>query len=543
MLRLFVVFLAALLPLAAAERPNIIFIMADDLGYSDLGCYGGEIQTPNLDRLAENGLRFTDFYNASRCCPTRASLMTGLYPHQTGVGRMTFDNGQPGYRGVLASHTPTIAETLKAAGYNTAMAGKWHLSLTQDSPMNALWVSHLADMGTFSNPETYPVGRGFDEHWGTIWGVVDFFDPFSLVHNTTPVRSVPENFYYTDALNQKAARFVEYYGRRPEPFFLYLAHTAPHWPLHALPEDIAKYEDTYNTGWQALREARYARMVKKGLMEKDSAVLSPRWEKETQWSENPHKEFDARAMAVHAAMVDRLDQGLAEVFDALEGTGEWDNTLIVFLSDNGASPEEPEHYLPGFDRPSHTRDGTRIRYTTRKRRLPGAQDSYAGIGPMWSNAVNTPFRYWKKEQYEGGVATPLIVHWPAGLKTEAGSITRQPGHVVDLVATVLDIAGAKHPSRFGGKAAPPLAGRSLRQIFEGRERETAPIFFEHFGARGMRQGDWKIVSLAGKPWELYNLADDRTETRNLAEREPQRLKEMAASWEEWAKSSQVYPTP
>jgi len=528
----------------AAERPNIIVIMADDLGYSDLGCYGGEIDTPNLDRLAENGLRFTNFSNASRCCPTRASLMTGLYPHQTGLGRMTHDTGKPGYRGELAAHTPTIAEMLRAAGYSTGMVGKWHLSLTPDSPMNALWVSHLLDLGPFSRVQTYPVNRGFDEHLGTIWGVVDFFDPFSLVHNERPIPSVPEGFYYTDWLNDRAAEMVEKLGRRNEPFFLYVAHTAPHWPLQALPEDIEKYKDRYKIGWDEIRKERYQRMVDNGLLDAETARLSARADAGPAWKDNPTQEFDARAMAVHAAMVDRLDQGLSRITSALESIGEMDDTLIVFLSDNGASPEEPQHYLPGFDRPSHTRDGNRIGYTTRKRRMPGAQNTYAGIGPMWANAANTPFRYWKKEQYEGGSATPLIVHWPAGMQLEAGSITGQPGHVVDLVATAMDVGRARVPETFAGRRTIPLEGRSLRPVFEGDTLDPSrPIFYEHFGARAMRQGDWKIVALSGKPWELYNLAQDRTETTDLASREPERVQEMAASWEAWADRAQVNPMP
>ena len=243
-------------------------------------------------------------------------------------------------------------------------------------------------------------------------------------------------------------------------------------------------------------------------------------------------------------MVDRLDQGLSKITSALEGIGELDETLIVFLSDNGASPEEPQHYLPGFDRPSHTRDGQRIAYTTRKQRMPGPQDTYAGIGPMWANAANTPFRYWKKEQYEGGSATPLIAHWPAGMKLKPGSITAQSGHVVDLVATAVDLGQAHLPQTFAGRKTMPLEGRSLRPVFEGETLDPSrPIYFEHFGARAMRQGDWKIVALSGEPWELYNLAKDRTETTDLASQQPDRVKEMAAGWQAWADRAQVNPTP
>jgi len=535
---------ASVLTISAASRPNIIVIMADDMGYSDLGCYGGEIRTPSIDRLAENGLRFTQFYNTSRCCPTRASLLTGLYPHQAGVGRMTFDEGLPGYQGTLSRNAVTIAEVLRTAGYSTAMVGKWHLSLTKSTPDNALWVSHRLGLSEFSDLDSYPTARGFDEYWGTIWGVVNFFDPFSLVHNTTPVRSVPKDFYYTDAISDKAVEYIEKYGKGEKPFFLYVAHSAPHWPLHALPEDIAKYQDTYNAGWDKIREARYRRMVQMDLIEADSAVLSERHEKEVRWDENPHREWDARAMAVHAAMVDRLDQGVARILAKLEAMEQLDNTLILFLSDNGASPERPEKFGPGFDRPSHLRDGTPIRYAVDKKVLPGPADSYAGIGPMWANASNTPFRYWKKEQYEGGIATPLIAHWPGGMVAKEGSITAQPGHVVDIMATAAELAGARHPKTSRGLKVMPVEGRSLAPIFRGESRPAGePLYWEHFGGRAVRQGDWKLVALKDEPWELYDLATDRTETRDVAAKHPERVEELSALWQSWAERAQVFPRP
>ena len=520
----------------AAPRPNIIVILADDLGYSDLGCYGGEIETPNLDGLAANGLRFSSFYNTSRCCPTRASLLTGVYPTQAGVGRMTFDQKLPGYRGVLTKERPTIAEALRKAGYRTAMVGKWHVSPTESTPENALWVSHRLDLGPFSDLSTYPTERGFEEYWGNIWGVVDFFDPFSLVHNKTPEPAPPEGFYYTDAINERAAEFVREYGRGEAPFFLYVAHTAPHWPLHALPEDIDKYADVYAKGWDAIRQARYGGLVEKGLIRRDRAPLPPRLDREVRWEDNPDKAFDSRAMAVHAAMVDRLDQGLVRIFEALRENGDWDNTLILFLSDNGASPEEPQRMKPGFDRPSHTRDGREIEYAVNKTPLPGPQTTYAGIGPMWANVANTPFRYWKKEQYEGGVATPLIAHWPAGMKARRGGVTNEPGHVIDIMATALELAGVQ-PER-------SIEGKSLAPLFAGKPRDGhGAIYFEHFGARGVRKGNWKMAALQGGEWELFDLAKDRTETRDLAEQHPDVVKELAEMWDAWAKRAQVYPAP
>ena len=535
---------AAALTVNGAPRPNIIVSMADDMGYSDLGCYGGEIRTPNIDRLAERGLRFTQFYNTSRCCPTRASLLTGLYPHQAGVGRMTFDEELPGYQGTLSRNVVTIAEVLRAAGYSTAMVGKWHLSLTKSTPDNALWVSHRLGLGEFSDPESYPTARGFDEYWGTIWGVVDFFDPFSLVHNVKPVRSVPKDFYYTDAISDKAVEYIGKYGKGEKPFFLYVAHSAPHWPLHALPEDIAKYKDTYKAGWDKIREARYRRMVKMGLIEADSAVLSERHGKEVRWEENPHREWDARAMAVHAVMIDRLDQGVGRILAKLKAIEQLDNTLILFFPDNGASPERPANFGPGFDRPSHMRNGTQIRYAVDKKVLPGPQDTYAGIGPMWANASNTPFRYWKKEQYEGGIATPLIAHWPSGIEAKEGSVTSQPGHVVDIMATAAELAGASHPKTIRGAKVIPIQGRSLMPILRGESRPVdEPLFWEHFGSRAVRQGDWKLVALEGQPWELYDLAKDRTETSDLAAKHPERVEELGGLWQSWAERAQVFPQP
>ncbi|MBX6312150.1 MAG: arylsulfatase [Isosphaeraceae bacterium] len=532
---------------ADAPRPNIVLIMADDMGFSDAGCYGGEIRTPNLDALAKDGLRFSQFYNTSRCCPTRASLMTGLWSHQAGIGRMTFDQGLPGYRGTLTENTVTIAEVLREAGYRTAMVGKWHLSPTRDGPSNAAWVSHRIDLGPFSDPKTYPVARGFEEHYGTIWGVVDYFDPFSLVHNDRPVPSVPEGYYYTDALADHAVRLIDEYGGLGQPLFLYVAFTAPHWPLHARPEDIAKYAETYNVGWDAIREGRYRRLVEQGVIHPDRAVLSPHIPRETSWDDNPTKAWDARAMAVHAAMVDRMDQGLGRIVECLRRKGMLDDTLILFLSDNGASPEVPE--TPGFDRPSHTRDGREVRYVPKAKdkdrdTLPGPETTYAAIGPMWANASNTPFRFWKAQVYEGGIGTPLVAHWPKGLKTEPGSITHQAGHVIDIMATCLDLAGAEYPKTYHGREITPLEGKSLRPIFEGQKRKGhEAIYWEHFGARAVRRGDWKLVARAGRDWELYDLASDRTETRDLAAQHPELVRELSALYERWAERTHVVPRP
>jgi len=535
----------------ADERPNILLIMADDLGFSDVGCYGGEIETPNLDKLAANGLRFTNFYNASRCCPTRASMLTGLYPHQAWVGRMTKGAGggegsAPGYKGELGEDVVTIAEVLKTAGYQTGMVGKWHLSPTVSHPKDHMaWLNNQIDKALQpSDASTYPVARGFEKYYGNIWGVVDFFDPFSLVEGNKPVLEVPEDYYITDALNDKTVDYIQDFAKADKPFFLYLAHCAPHWPLHALPEDIEKYKDTYKNGWQAIREARYQRQIDMGLIDPKTAKLSDRIDGPG-WGEEPNQEWEAMHMSAHAAMIDRMDQGLGRVIAKLQELGELDNTLILFLSDNGASPERPNR--PGFDRTGETRDGEYVLYAKEMLEagvFPGPETTYSGIGRDWANVANTPFRFWKKEEYQGGVTTPLIVHWPKGIQQKPGSITTEAGHIIDIMATCVEVAEAKYPERFAGQKIQPMEGKSLIPVLKKGKREGhEAIYFEHFGARGMRQGDWKIVALKGKPWELYNLAKDFTEMTNLAEKQSERVQQMAAQWEEWANRARVYPTP
>ena len=529
-----------------AKPPNIIVIMADDLGYSDLGSYGGEINTPALDKLATNGVRFTQFYNTSRCCPTRASMLTGLYPHQAGIGKMTRDEGLPGYRGYLTENTVTIAEVLKESGYNTGMVGKWHVSPTEPlEPVNQLkWLAHLEDHGDFSDTATYPTARGFDKYFGNIWGVVDYFDPFSLVNGTEPVKEIPEDYYYTNAIGDSAVAYVDQFSKDEKPFFLYVAHCAPHWPLQALPEDIKKYEDVYKIGWDSIRTNRYRRMVEMGLFDSTTAPLSPRMFPEKEWVNNPDKAWDARAMAVHAAMVDRMDQTIGDLINKLEETGELDNTLIMFLSDNGASYERPSKYGPGFDRAGSTRDGEEVQFPVEKEVMPGPQTVHAGIGPVAANAFNTPFRYYKSKVHEGGIATPFVVHWPAGIK-EKGTINKSPGHVVDLMATCLELANASYPQNYEGRDITPTSGKSLVPLIQGKEADVHDVlFWEHFGARAIRQGDWKLVMLGRKAdWELYNLAEDRTELNNLADRFPEKVTELSGLWEEMAHKYRVYPAP
>jgi len=529
----------------ADDRPNFLIIMLDDMGWSDLACYGGEIQTPHIDSLAANGLRFTNFYNAGRCCPTRASLLTGLYPHQTGLGRMTFDAGAPGYTGQLGSNCVTMAEVLRTAGYHTSMVGKWHLSLTRMGPNHMKALNNQVILDRFADPASYPVGRGFDEHYGIVWGVINYFDPFSLVHNTESIKAVPKDYYITDAFTDRAVQYIDKYSGGDKPFFMYLAHTAPHWPLHALPEDIEKYKDTYKVGWQAIRKARYQRQIKMGLIDPRTTKLSDRHNADRVWKDNPDREWDARAMAVHAAMIDRVDQGVGRIVAKLKQHHLFDNTLIMVLADNGASPETPG--APGFDRTGQTRDGRHVTYYGRgkpKNLMPGSQTTYAGFGAHWANVANTPLRYWKATQHEGGICTPLIVHWPAGLKTRPGAITPQIGHVIDVMATVNELANAKYPDQFKGKQITALEGKSLLSIFRGETRSGHDaVFFEHHTSKAVRRGPWKLVALKGKPWELYDLDKDRTETNNVANQHPQKVRQMDDLWKAWAQRAKVFPLP
>jgi arylsulfatase A-like enzyme len=535
--------------LPKAKRPNIILIMADDLGFSDLGCYGGEVKTPSLDYLADNGIRYTQFYNTSRCCPTRASLLTGLYNHQAGIGKMTDAEDEPGYYGHITENTVTLAEVLKTAGYNTAMSGKWHVSNTngQKDPQEQLaWLNHQRSYDTFSPLEQYPTNRGFDQYFGTIWGVVDFFDPFSLVSGTTPIKSVPKDYYHTDAINDTAVAYIKGYAKTKEPFFLYVAENAPHWPLQAKPEDIAKYKDTYKSGWDAIRKARYEKMIKLGLIDPKQTKLSPRWNDNLDWKNNPDTAWDALAMAVHAAMIDRMDQGIGRIIKALKETGQLDNTLIVFLSDNGASAENAANYGPGFDRASETRDGQKIIYATKKEALPGPQTTYSSIGQRWANVSNTPYVFWKAESYEGGVHTPMIAFWPKGITAKKGGFNNHVGHVMDFMSTFVELAGATYPTAYKGHAIPATTGLSLAPTFTGQQTPGhAWLFNEHFGARYARQGDWKIVSGSGRDstWRLFNLAVDRSETTDLAAQDPGKVKQMDSVWRQWAHTHNVFPKP
>ena len=497
---------------AAGTRPNIVLIMVDDMGYSDIGCYGGEVQTPNIDALAAGGLRFTQFYNTGRCCPTRASLMTGLYPHQAGMGWMTTDLGHDGYRGDLNRNCLTIAEVLRSAGYSTYMAGKWHLT------------KHTGAGGPKHN---WPRQRGFDRYFGTIQGGGSFYKPQSLTLENTQLSEYPENFFYSDAINDTTVKYIEEHSEKSagKPFFCYVAHTAPHWPLHALEEDIDKYRKRYLGGWDALRAERYTRMISMGLIDKRWKLTS-RDSAAQAWKNVPaeRKANMALRMAVYAAQIDRVDQGIGRITAALKRTGQLDNTIVFFLADNGGCAEGG---IWGFER--------------KKNGVLGKDSSFASYGLSWANASNTPFREYKHWVHEGGISTPLVVHWPAGISC-GGELRSQPGHLIDIMATCVAVSGAKYPAEYGGKRVKPLEGVSLAPAFAGKPLGKRAIFWEHEANRAVREGDWKLVAKGrGSPWELYNLAEDRTELHDLSTSRPGLATRLAALWQAYAERANVLP--
>ncbi|WP_136080504.1 arylsulfatase [Pontiella desulfatans] len=544
-------FLVAVLPVsgALAKQPNIIVILSDDMGYSDIGCYGGEIETPVLDGLAKNGLRFTRFYNTGRCCPTRASLLTGLYPHQTGLGAMVQDKGLDGYRGDLNNRCVTIAEVLKPAGYTTYMAGKWHVT-KHKNPKD--------DADRFN----WPLQRGFDRFYGIINGASSLWDPNSLVRGNQlitimndPVYKPEEDYHLTDAISDNAALFIDEHDET-KPFFMYVAYTAAHWPMHARERDIATYRGRYDEGYHPVREARLEKMKALGVVE-PNARLSPTV---GNWDKVENKRWESACMEVYAAMVDQMDQGIGRIVQSLEKKGQLDHTLILFLQDNGGSAEpygRNEPFVPRAEKPTlkpipddvihyfssepkQTRDGWPI---LKGQIMPGPADTYIGYGRNWANVSNTPHREYKHWMHEGGISTPLIAHWPKGIQA-TNELRTEPGHLIDLMATCVEISGANYPARYKGQAITPMEGLSLVPVFEGRPLDRDTLYWEHEGKRAVRKGDWKLVAKGrGGTWELYNVADDRSELNNLADVHPERAESMAAMWQAYAERTLVLPSP
>jgi arylsulfatase len=527
---------------AADQRPSILLIMADDMGYSDIGCYGSEIDTPHIDRLAATGVRFTQFYNGARCCPTRASLLTGLYAHQTGIGNMVTDQGLPAYRGDLNENCVTIAQVLQASGYSTFLSGKWHL--TKHTDQFRSWLK--AEERRYTSKHNWPLQRGFDQFFGTIHGAGSFFEPSTLVQGNEPIEGCPEGFYYTDAISDYAVEKISLYSAESSqrPFFGYVAYTAPHWPLHAKTEDIERYKHDYAVGWDVIRTRRLSRMRLLGLLDQ-SLPLSTRHDGVPEWEAEPDQDYYAHCMAVYAAQVYSMDQGIGRIIDQLEESGEFENTLILFLSDNGGCAEILSEVWPrSLHVPYEMSDGSPVFRGKHPDRLPGPANTYASYGVGWANASNTPFTYFKHYIQEGGISTPLVVSWPKGIpRAMKGRTTAQVGHIKDIMPTILEVAGAAYPERFQGNRVTPTEGFSLVRSLAGKEVSVPPLFWEHHGNRGMRSGDWKLVGIKNGPWELYNLAQDRIESRDLASQYPDRVSAMAAEYRGWADRVGVVENP
>jgi arylsulfatase len=547
---------------AAPPKPNILIILADDVGFSDLGCYGGEIRTPNLDALAADGLRFTQFYNCARCCPARASLLTGLYPHQAGIGLMTSDRGAsfpgagdqgeafPGYRGSLNASCVTIAQVLKTAGYHTAAVGKWHVG---DS--------------------VPPTTRGFDDFYGFIRGyAVDSWEPRMMVRlpeGKPEYKYAPGEFFATDALTDHALDFIGDMHKDGAPWMLYLAYQAAHFPVQSRPEDMTGYAQLYAQGWDKIRDERLARQKALGLLS-DGTNLTPRSQipkpaiskrmgsltedgKNPAWDSLPaDRRADlAQRMAVYAGLVSGMDRNIGRVVAALRASGQLDNTLIFFMSDNGACAEwEPFGFemkptanpQPGTGINQGTQGLPNKLYTGEELQHMGGPGSRPSYGSGWANASNTPWRMYKHYDHEGGISSPFIVHWPAGFSAK-GEFRSQVSHLIDLMTTCVDVAGAKYPVEFGGHKILPMEGLSLAPAFADRPLEREYLAWEHEGNRAIREGHWKLVSLSGAPWELYDMDTDRVELQDLSAREPERVKEMSAKWDAWAIRTHVLPRP
>jgi arylsulfatase len=516
------------------DRPNILLILNDDMGFSDLGCYGGEMDTPNLNRLAGNGLRFTQFYNTARCSPSRASLLTGLHPHQTGIGVLTYDQGPEGYAGDLNNRCVTIAEVLKENGYRTYMSGKWHVASELNTPT-----------------DSWPRQRGFDQFYGTIIGAGSYYDPNTLTRGNKNIEDEAkqdDSFYYTDAISDQAVQYIKDHAKNnPDtPFFQYVAYTSPHWPLHAFEEDIVKYKGRFGDGWDKLRKQRLKRMVDMGIID-SSWQLSDRDPTQPKWEDAKDKEWRLRCMEVYAAQIDRMDQGIGRIIQSLKDTGQLNNTLIIFLSDNGACAEDippdvtEEELVNNLQLArSRTRNGKKVQFGNQPDIIPGPEDTYQSYETAWANLSNTPFRFYKHWVHEGGIATPLIMHWPGGIQ-DRGALRHTPGQLPDIMTTLLDITETPYPQTYNGHDILPIEGESLLPVMNGDQSNHSPLYWEHEGNAAVRKGKWKLVRDYPGAWELYNMEKDRTELNNLADEYPEKVEDMVEDYELWAERCGVIP--
>lgn len=485
---------------AEAEPPNIVVIMADDIGYSDLGCFGGEIATPNLDRLAMDGLRFTNFYSENMCWVSRAALLTGVY-HKTSM-----------FESAIHPRCVTLAEALKANGYQTRMSGKWHLA---GKPY-----------------EIFPGDRGFDDFYGILGGSASYYAPAFLTRNRDNVdleAHEDPDYYLTDAISHEADRMIREADTR-RPLFLYVAYTAAHWPLHARESEMEAYRGRYASGWDRLREQRLGRMKELGIVRPET-TLSARNPNVPAWDDELHPEWQQRRMEVYAAQITAMDRGIGNVLDGLRDTGRLDNTLIFFTIDNGGchveyTPDRKGDYLP-----ERTRDGRPMRPGNLPEILPGVEDTYQSYGHGWANASNTPYRLFKQFDHEGGIRTPMIAHWPEGI-SQPGRLVKSVSHLIDIMPTILEVTETSVPETSDGHRPIGMDGHSLASGFQGPDpQDHLFLYFEHAQGRALRSGSWKLVAEREQPWELYELSKDPTEESNLAAEMPEKLQELEAIWQ------------
>jgi len=527
------------------NKPNIIVILTDDMGFSDIGCYGSEINTPNIDKLAKDGVRFSHFYNTARCSPSRASLLTGLYPHQAGMGHLSTENfTEAGYVDDLSKNAVTMAEVFKTAG--------WHIA------------KNLVNQNDMSN---WPMQRGFQRYFGTLNGSGSFYDPGTLVSNNTYI-TPGDNFYYTNAITDTAVKFIAEH-ETANPFFFYIAYTAAHWPLHAPEKEVQKYKGVYDKGWDAIRATRFNKLQKLGIITKE-AVLTERGVSIPAWENAPMKDWQARRMEVYAAMIDMMDQGIGKIITTLDKKGMLDNTVILYMHDNGGCAEpldsdQPEIVMTAEQQKTHpfakdsifvgkkpiyTRDGQFIRSGMGV--MPGPANSWVTYGMEWANVSNTPFKMYKHWTHEGGIASPLVIYWPKGVK-QKGAIRNQDAHLIDIMATCVDIAGISYPKTYNGHDIQPMEGKSLVGAINNLPIQRDFIFWEHEGNRAIKAGPWKLVSKTEKnkvftekdqnAWELYNLELDPSETNNLASQYASKVQELALLWEKEAFRTKALPWP
>ena len=516
------------------NETNFLIMLADDMGYSDIGCFGSEIKTPHLDQLAQGGVRMTNMRNCARCCPTRASLLTGSYPHQAGIGAMTRPHTHPAYQGWLRDDVATTAEVLKEAGYATWCSGKWHVG--------GDYAVHNRDQWNAAGDERHPLPtqRGFERYYGTLCGAGSYFQPPCMMDQDSFVETFPEDYHYTDATAAHACNFIDEAVASERPFYGYCAFTAPHWPLHATEEDIAAYRGQYDGGWDALRRKRFQALQSHGLISADTEI-SPRDEKSYHWEDAEHPQWEAERMAVYAAQITQMDRGIGAIIDRIKAHGIFEDTVLVFISDNGGCAEYlredgdaqawPEIYsLP-------TNRGTMCKVGNRPHIMPGPAETFMSYDLPWANASNVPFKKFKAWTHEGGMATPCVVHWPNG-NLPANAIQHGFGHIMDLAATIEDACGLAHPTERAGVPLQPLAGRSLLPLWRDEQEEVwtdQPVCWEHYGHAAVRLNGWKLVRTSYEgPWELYNLNQDPTELTDLSATYPEKVTELSKQWDEWS---------